>query len=175
MHLCDKYQQELCPLPQPIADKSALQSPIHIACSVCTTYVISAFQRLYESPDKYFFHIKKGWCPSIFLLFLPFYTSLFTLIFGELSVFYLSGLHLWFLHWGDLYPSLSILSSIRNFKFLECALHNFFAKELSILVSILGDIHLFNSPEKQVIIKEKALLELTGDWVSVTFASVVLF
>lgn len=110
-----------------IADNNALHSPIHIFCSVCTTYVISAFQRLYEFSGKHFLSHQEG---LLFLnifafLFLPFYTSLFTVFIGEFSIFYLTVLRLWFLLCLSLYPSLSILSTIRHFKFLKCALHHF--------------------------------------------------
>lgn len=133
MHLYDTYQQDLLvlrPLSQVIADNNALHSPIHISCSVCTTYVISSFQRLYESPEKHFHSYQEGLLSlSIFafFFFLPFYASLFTFFIGELSIFYLSILCLCFLLCLAWYLSLSILSTIRHFKFLECACIIFFA------------------------------------------------
>lgn len=101
--------------------------PFKFFCSVCTILVISVFQRLHESPDKYFLSHQEGLLSlNIFVfLFLPFYTSLFTLSTGDLSIFYLSVLCFWFLLRLTLYPSLSILTTIRHFKFLECALHDF--------------------------------------------------
>lgn len=96
-------------------------------CLVCTILVISVFQRLHESAEKYFLSHQEGLLSlNIFaFLFLPFYTSLFTLSTGKLPIFYLSVLCLWFLLFLALYPSLSILTTIRHFKFLECALHDF--------------------------------------------------
>lgn len=180
MHLCDTYQQDLlalCPLPQLIADNSALLSPIQISCSVCTTYAISAFQRLYEFSEKHFLSHQEGLLSlNIFpFLFLPFYTSLFILFIDELSIFYLSVLHLWFLLCLALYLSLSILSTVRYFKFLEYALHHFFCHRSFLYLFLFWEIHLFNSPEKQVRTKKKALLKLMGNSVSVTFAQVVGF
>lgn len=110
-----------------------------------------------------FFHIKKGCCPSMCLLFFSFlFTFFFTLFIGELSIFYLSVLHLWFLLRLALYPSLSIPSTIRNIKLLECALLHFLCKGAFILVSVLGDIHLFNSPEKQVKKRDGLYLNWQG-------------
>lgn len=110
-----------------------------------------------------FFHIKKGCCPSMCLFFFSFlFTFFFTLFIGELSIFYLSVLHLWFLLRLALYPSLSIPSTIRNIKLLECALLHFLCKGAFILVSVLGDIHLFNSPEKQVKKRDGLYLNWQG-------------
>lgn len=110
-----------------------------------------------------FFHIKKGCCPSMCLLFFSFlFTFFFTLFIGESSIFYLSVLHLWFLLRLALYPSLSIPSTIRNIKLLECALLHFLCKGAFILVSVLGDIHLFNSPEKQVRTRDGLYLNWQG-------------
>lgn len=79
--------------------------------------------------QKYIFFQEGLLSLNIFaFLFLPFYTSLFTLYIGELSIFYLSVLHLWFLLCLSLYLSLSILSTIRHSKFLECALHHFLCR-----------------------------------------------
>lgn len=148
----------LCPLLQLTAEKSAFHSSFHIIRSVCTTYDVSAFQRLYESPDKHFL-LHQEWLLTLnFLLFHSFlYIFFFPLYVSNLKfpIFYLSILWLWFLLClagilCTLHCPFSVVSEILavlRMYFPSFAFQRSFLSPF--LSSVLGDINLLNSTERQ--------------------------